>query len=35
MLDRSTSKAVLQFTLAAHISARTGREICPDEVRWV
>jgi predicted dehydrogenase len=33
VLDGPTGKAVLQFTLAAHISARTGREIRPDEVR--
>jgi predicted dehydrogenase len=31
-LDGSTGKAVLQFTLAAHISAREGREVRPDEV---
>ncbi len=33
VLDGPTGKAVLQFTLAAHISARTGREIRPDEVK--
>jgi predicted dehydrogenase len=33
VLDGSTGRSVLQFTLAAHISARTGREIRPDEVR--
>jgi predicted dehydrogenase len=32
VLDGPTGKAVLQFTLAAHISAREGREIRPDEV---
>jgi predicted dehydrogenase len=33
ILDGSTGKAVLQFTLAAHISAREGREVRPDDVR--
>jgi predicted dehydrogenase len=33
VLDGPTGKAVLQFALAAHISARTGKEVCPDEVR--
>jgi predicted dehydrogenase len=33
VLDGPTGKAVLQFTLAAQISAREGREIRPDEVR--
>ena len=32
VLDGPTAKAVLQFTLAAHISAREGREVRPDEV---
>ncbi len=32
ILDGSTGKAVLQFTLAAHILAREGREVHPDEV---
>jgi len=32
-LDGPTGKAVLQFALAAHISARQGREVRPDEVR--
>lgn len=32
VLDSHTGKAVLQFTLAAHISAREGREVRPDEV---
>jgi predicted dehydrogenase len=32
VLDGPTGKAVLQFTLAAHISAREGREVRPDEV---
>jgi len=32
ILDGPTGKAVLQFSLAAHISAREGREVCPDEV---
>jgi predicted dehydrogenase len=32
VLDGATAKAVLQFTLAAHISAREGREVRPDEV---
>lgn len=33
ILDGETGKAVLQFTLAAHISAREGREVRPDEVQ--
>ncbi len=33
VLDGPTGKAVLQFTLAAHLSAREGREVRPDEVR--
>jgi predicted dehydrogenase len=33
LLDGPTGKAVLQFTLAALISAREGREVCPDDVR--
>ena len=33
VLDGPTGKAVLQFTLAAHISAREGREVRPDDVR--
>lgn len=32
-LDGPTGRAVLQFALAAHISARKGREVRPDEVR--
>jgi predicted dehydrogenase len=32
VLDGPTGKAVLQFTLAAHVSAREGREVRPDEV---
>jgi hypothetical protein len=32
VLDGPTGKAVLQFTLAALISAREGREVRPDEV---
>lgn len=32
VLDGPTGKAVLQFTLAALISSRTGREVRPDEV---
>lgn len=32
VLDGPTARAVLQFTLAAHISAREGREVRPDEV---
>jgi len=32
MLDGPTGKAVLQFALAAHISAREGREVQPDGV---
>jgi len=33
VLDGPTGKAVLQFTLAAIISSRTGREVRPDDVR--
>ncbi len=33
VLDGPTGKAVLQFSLAAHISAREGREVRPDDVR--
>jgi predicted dehydrogenase len=32
MLDGPTGKAVLQFSLAAHISAREGREVRPPSV---
>ena len=32
VLDGATGKAVLQFALAAHISAREGREVRPDSV---
>ncbi len=32
VLDGATGRAVLQFVLAAHISARTGKEICPEDV---
>lgn len=32
VLDGKTGKAVLQFVLAAHLSARQGREVRPDEV---
>jgi predicted dehydrogenase len=32
VLDGKTGKAVLQFSLAAHISAREGREVRPDDV---
>jgi len=32
VLDGPTGKAVLQFTLAAHISAVEGREVRPDDV---
>jgi len=32
VLGGAAGKAVLQFTLAAHISAREGREVRPDEV---
>jgi predicted dehydrogenase len=31
-LDGPTGKAVLQFTLAAQLSAREGREISPEDV---
>jgi len=33
VLDGPTGKAVLQFSLAAHLSARFGREVHPDQVR--
>jgi len=33
VLDGPTGKAVLQFVLAAHISAREGREVRPGDVR--
>jgi predicted dehydrogenase len=33
MLDGPTAKAVLQFALAAHVSAREGREVRPEEVQ--
>jgi predicted dehydrogenase len=33
MLDGPTGKAVLQFALAAHVSAREGREVRPEEVQ--
>jgi len=33
VLDGSTGRAVLQFTLAALVSAREGREVRPDDVR--
>jgi predicted dehydrogenase len=33
VLDGATGKAVLQFTLAAHSSAREGIEVRPDDVR--
>ncbi len=32
LLDGPTGKAVLQFALAAHLSARQGREVRPDQV---
>jgi len=32
VLDGPSGRAVLQFSLAAHISAREGREVRPDEV---
>jgi predicted dehydrogenase len=32
ILDGPAGKAVLQFTLAAHLSTREGREVRPDEV---
>ncbi len=32
VLDGPTGRAILQFTLAAHVSAREGREVRPDEV---
>jgi predicted dehydrogenase len=32
VLDGPTGRAVLQFVLAAHVSAREGREVRPDEV---
>jgi hypothetical protein len=31
-LDGQTGKAVLQFSLAALESARTGREVCPERI---
>ena len=31
-LDGETGKAVMQFVLATHLSAREGREVRPDEV---
>ena len=33
VLDSFTGKAVFQFTLAALVSAREGREVRPDDVR--
>jgi predicted dehydrogenase len=33
VLDGLTGKAVLQFSLAAHISAREGREVRPEDVK--
>jgi predicted dehydrogenase len=33
MLDGPTGRAVLQFALAAHVSAREGREVRPEEVQ--
>ena len=33
ILDGHAGRAVLQFSIAAHQSARTGREVRPDEVR--
>ena len=33
VLDGQTGKAVLQFSLASHLSARFGREVRPDDVR--
>ena len=33
VLDGQAGKAVLQFTLAAHISAAEGREVRPDDVQ--
>jgi predicted dehydrogenase len=33
VLDGHTGKAVLQFSLAAHISAREGREVRPDDIK--
>ena len=32
VLDGTTGKAVLQFSLAAHLSANESREVRPDEV---
>jgi hypothetical protein len=32
LLDGPTARKVLQFSLAAHISAVKGGEVCPDEV---
>ena len=33
VLDGPTGKAVLQFSLAAHLSAREAREVRPDDIR--
>ena len=33
LLDGATGKAVLQFSLAAHLSALEGREVRPDQVK--
>ena len=33
MLGGPTGRAVLQFALAVHLSAREGREVRPDEVQ--
>ena len=33
VLDGPTGREVLQFTLAAHVSAREGREVRPDQVQ--
>jgi hypothetical protein len=33
VLDGPTGKAVLQFVLATHLSAREGREVRPDDIR--
>jgi hypothetical protein len=33
VLDGPTGKAVLQFSLAAHISAREEREVRPEDMR--
>lgn len=32
MLDGATGRAVLQFTIAAHLAAKMGRDVCPDAV---